>query len=127
MLTDKEFTHCSKCETVWKRKIDFLSDTSTSFVAYNADFEYLEHGNFVFKHDTCGSYIEIQIVNFKGLYDGPIYTERKTGTENCPEYCLNSSELRPCPEECECAYVREIIQPLIKFIEYLRILVKVEV
>ncbi|MBT4483603.1 MAG: hypothetical protein HOC71_07990 [Candidatus Latescibacteria bacterium] len=113
MLSDKEFTHCAKCETFWNKRIDFLSDTATEIVAYNPDIKYLEHGNFVFKHDTCGSNIEIQVVNFKDLYDGPIYKERKTGTENCPEYCLNSSELRPCSEECECAYVREIIQALL--------------
>ncbi len=113
MLLSKEFTHCPQCKTVWNRRIDFLSDTSTAIVAYNPDFENLEHGNFVFKHYTCCSNIELQVVNFKDLYDGPIYKERKTGTENCHEYCLNSSELRPCPEECECAYVREIIQTLI--------------
>ncbi|MFC1691997.1 hypothetical protein ACFL1R_00655 [Candidatus Latescibacterota bacterium] len=113
MVLSKEFTHCPKCETVWNRRIDFLSDTSTAIVAYNPDFEYLNQGTFVFKHDTCDSNIELQVINFNDLYNGQIFTERKTGTKNCPEYCLNSSELRPCPEECECAYVREIMQTLI--------------
>jgi hypothetical protein len=36
--------------------------------------------------------------------------ERKTGTEECPGYCLHQDELQPCPARCECAYVREIIQ-----------------
>lgn len=31
-------------------------------------------------------------------------------TDKCSDYCLNKDDLRPCPVECECAYVREVIQ-----------------
>jgi len=51
----------------------------------------------------------IHVEDFKDLYDGPIFEARATGGEECPDYCIRQDELRPCPAQCECAYVREII------------------
>jgi hypothetical protein len=31
------------------------------------------------------------------------------GTEECSEYCLYSEMIDRCPVECECAYVREVL------------------
>jgi hypothetical protein len=47
---------------------------------------------------------------FEDLYNGPVFKKRVTGSEECPEYCLHEDELLPCPNQCECAYVREVIQ-----------------
>ena len=47
---------------------------------------------------------------FQNLYNGPIFEQRLTESEDCPGYCLRKDELRLCPAKCECAYVREIIQ-----------------
>jgi hypothetical protein len=59
---------------------------------------------------TCLSTIAVPAGLFKDLYDGPIFSERQTNTENCPGYCGDRDNFEPCEAECECAYVREIIQ-----------------
>ena len=105
-----EFASCPKCKFVWNRRGAFLVDPSTEIISYFVNFDDLDRGYFVFKHNTCGATLKLQVLDFKDLYSGHIHSERKTGTENCPEYCLNPDELHPCPEECECAYAREIIQ-----------------
>ena len=110
METTSDFTQCMLCGTSWVKRIDFLSDDSTKITAYEADFNDLDQGTFIFYHKKCGGTVSLPAIQFKTLYDGPVYTERKTGTDDCPEYCLDPHELQPCPKECECAYVREIIQ-----------------
>ena len=110
MKTTSDFFKCMNCGTSWKKRIDFLCDDSTKITAYEADFKNLDQGTFVFYHSTCGVIFSLQASKFRDLYDGHVYTERKTDTENCPDYCKNPDELKPCQEECECAYVREIIQ-----------------
>lgn len=63
--------------------------------------------------EKCGTTLAIAAGKFSDIYDGPIFKkERMTGTEECPEYCLNVYELEQCPQKCECAYVREILQIL---------------
>ncbi|MFC1816982.1 hypothetical protein ACFL0M_13840 [Thermodesulfobacteriota bacterium] len=88
---------------------NFLSDPGLEIVGYQVDFEELTEGIFLFNH-SCRGTIAIQAGEFKYLYDGQIFEERATGSDDCPEYCLLQDELRPCPAKCECAYVREIIQ-----------------
>jgi hypothetical protein len=78
-------------------------------MGYQVNFPELEGGFFLFNH-TCGTSLGLMAGDFRGLYEGPVFSERATGTTECPEYCLHKSELRPCPAKCECAYVREIIQ-----------------
>ena len=110
METTSDFTQCMLCGTSWVKRIDFLCDDSTKITAYKADFNNLEQGEFLFHHEKCGGTVSLPAVHFKALYDGPVYTERKTGTDDCPDYCYDPQELKPCPEECECAHVREIIR-----------------
>lgn len=47
---------------------------------------------------------------FANLYNGPIYTKNIMGTESCPDHCLFKTNLEAYPEQCECNYVREIMQ-----------------
>ena len=79
------------------------------------NFGDLQLGYFLFNHLTCESTIAVHAGLFKNLYDGPIFTERATGTDECPEYCLKEDVLIACPVKCECAYVREIVQVVKKF------------
>ncbi|MDO9548822.1 MAG: hypothetical protein Q7J65_07675 [Candidatus Marinimicrobia bacterium] len=69
--------------------------------------------------------------DFRDLYDGPVFTKRKTGTKDCPGYCLKPQELSKCPNECDCAWAREVVDyvPLgkttrIKDILYIAILIE---
>ena len=103
------FKKCTVCGFQWALLDDFLRDPNIVIIGYQVLFENLTEGLFLFNH-SCKGTLAISAGVFSDLYDGPIFTERATGSEDCPSYCLNKDELRPCPVQCECAYVREIIQ-----------------
>lgn len=86
-----------------------MEDPALNLIGYQVNFDYLEEGFFLFNHH-CNTTLAIRAGEFKDLYTGPIFSERLTNTDECPEYCLHKEELRPCPAKCECAYIREIIQ-----------------
>jgi hypothetical protein len=103
------FKQCS-CKKVWRTREEFLDDPEVEIIGYQVDLEKLENGFFLFNHHACKSTLGVTIFIFKDLYDGPVYTERKTGSEECPTFCLYKENLERCPAKCACAYVREIIQ-----------------
>ena len=103
------FKQCTVCRQKWPTRQDFIVDPDIRIVGYQVNFEELKAGLLYFNH-SCKNTIALSADLFTDLYDGPIFTEPKTGTEVCPGYCLNQEELRPCQAECECAYVREIVQ-----------------
>lgn len=105
-----EFKKCTHCGHEWQSREDFLIDPTTDLIGYQVNFGHLNLGYFLFNHLTCGTTLGLAAGLFRDLYKGPVYKQRQTGTETCPEYCLHEKQLEPCPEECECAYVREIIQ-----------------
>ena len=104
------FKECTCCKNPWHSREDFLADSKLDFVGYQVNFGNLELGYFLFNHLSCQSTIAVPAGLFKDLYDGPVFSERKTNTEKCPGYCGDRELLEPCIEECECAYVREIMQ-----------------
>lgn len=103
------FKKCSMCNQVWETRDNFLSDSQTSIVGYNVNFDCLELGFFLFNHD-CGTTLAIEAKQFTDLYKGKVFKERKTSTPDCPGHCLHEGDLEPCNQECECAYVREVLQ-----------------
>jgi len=115
MSFGKSYKKCTCCGIGWKTRDDFLRDCSLVLIGYQANFDSLELGILLFNH-TCGTTLAVHAGDFKDLYKGTIYHERKTGTEDCPEHCLHKEDLEPCPAECECSWVREMIQ-LIKDVE----------
>ncbi|MBW2656958.1 MAG: hypothetical protein JRC59_04530 [Deltaproteobacteria bacterium] len=104
------FKKCTCCNHPWFSRDEFLEDNKLQLVGYQVNFGKLELGYFLFNHLTCLSTIAVPAGMFRDLYDGPVFSERKTDTENCPGYCGDRDILDPCDQECECAYVREIIQ-----------------
>jgi hypothetical protein len=105
----KFFKECSYCDKRWSDRSQFLNDPDIVIVGYQVHFNDLDKGLFLFEH-VCGNSLGIYAGVFKDLYNGPFLTESKTGTDECPEYCLRQEELSLCPAKCECAYVREILQ-----------------
>ena len=103
------FKQCSNCHKVWRTYQEFLADPSVTLVGYQVSFKDLESGLFIFNH-SCKTTMGIPANLFTHLYDGPIFKERLTGTDKCPEHCLHKYDLEPCPYECECAYVRAVLQ-----------------
>ena len=106
---DALFSECQSCHEIWRNYHDFLSDPLITLKGYQVSFKNLRAGQFIFNH-SCGASMSVPVGSFVHLYDGPIYEERATGSDKCPEYCLRPEELCSCPVECECAYVREVLQ-----------------
>jgi hypothetical protein len=109
------FKQCTKCHLIWKDRNAFLSDPDIGMIGYQVNFEDLQLGFFLFNHLSCQTTLAISAARFIDLYDGPIYAQAKTGTEECEAHCLHKNDLEPCGVPCECAYVREIIQILKKW------------
>ncbi|MFH2001785.1 MAG: hypothetical protein ABIK28_19020 [Planctomycetota bacterium] len=104
------FKQCSCCERFWFDRELFLSDDAIDCIGYQVNFDHLELGYFLFNHHTCGSTMAISANCFTDLYDGPIFNERRTGQDECPEFCLHTDNFEKCPAQCICAYVREVLQ-----------------
>ncbi|WP_020677706.1 hypothetical protein [Geopsychrobacter electrodiphilus] len=105
------FKVCLVCQTAWPTRDAFINDAEVGLIGYQANFVAPERGLFLFNH-SCNGTLSIAVDAFADLYAGPVFTERKTGSDECPGYCLHQNNLRPCPATCECAYVREILQLL---------------
>jgi hypothetical protein len=103
------YRKCPNCRFAWSSRQAFLSDPGIEIIGYQVHFKHLAEGLFFFNH-RCKGTLAIRAGEFKDLYHGPIFIKRATGSSDCPGFCLNKNILDPCPAECECAYVREIMQ-----------------
>jgi hypothetical protein len=106
------FKTCPKCKKKWNSRREFLADIMLHLNGYQAAFDKLESGLFLFTHlcDECKSTMSIRVSNFDDLYSGVRYSENKALTDDCPRYCIDEHNLERCVTKCECAFVREIIQ-----------------
>lgn len=111
------FKKCSACGQEWDTREVFLSDPQVTTIGYQVSFMSLQAGCFLFNHARadCRTTLSVPAGAFFDLYEGAIYEERKAGSSECPGYCLNRDDLRACPVRCECAFVRELLQTIIKW------------
>ncbi len=65
-------------------------------------------GLFLFNHDCCTT-IAIQIHLLRDLYTGPVYPELKMNMEGCPGYCSDKYNFKPCKNNCQATFVRQIL------------------
>lgn len=105
----KAFKICPNCGHLWVERDAFINDPEVSIVGYQVHFEDLKAGFFLFNH-SCNTTFALKVEDFQDLYAGPVFEERKTGSDECPGFCLKEHSLEPCKAKCECAFVREIIQ-----------------
>lgn len=87
-----------------------MSDPNVEIVGYQVDFEELQLGLFLFNHSVCRTTLSIEAREFSDLHKGPVFSDRKTGTSDCPGHCMHRDDLEACPARCECAYIRETLQ-----------------
>lgn len=106
---ENPFKQCPNCAQTWQNREEMLADPQVFIIGYQAHFQELEIGLFLFNH-SCGTTFSIEARRFIDLYNGPVFKERKTGSPDCMGYCLKRDCLQPCPAKCECAYVRELVQ-----------------
>ena len=106
------FKQCTLCGWKWEKRDEFLTDPGVKLVGYQVRFFQLTTGLFLFNHlaPDCLTTLAIPAGQFEDLYHGPVFQVRVTGTKACPGHCQRECDLEPCPQKCECAYVREIIQ-----------------
>ena len=117
-MADKAtFKKCPMCAATWNSRKQFLNDATLMLNGYQADFDSLAKGLFYFTHkvDQCNSTMAVEAGRFFSLYKGRMYFTRRTGEAECPGYCLQRDILDSCPAECECAFVREIIDIIKKY------------
>jgi hypothetical protein len=106
------FKTCPYCSKVWNTLEDFLSDPELELAGYQVAFEDLEGGLFFFTHiqKNCGTTLAIKVRDFISLSSRPIVAARTKKPEGCSNLCVRQGALEPCPIECECVWVREILQ-----------------
>lgn len=107
-MSESTFKRCT-CGHAWAAREDFLGDPDIALVEYQVDFEALHLGLLLFNH-RCRTTLAMDAGQFRDLYNGPVFAKKATGSADCPGYCGNKDSLDRCPAECECAYVREILQ-----------------
>jgi hypothetical protein len=106
------FKTCPHCGKTWPDRDMFLEDHGLEVIGYQVDFEAIERGLFLFNHQDCQTTLAIPAGSFKDFHLGPFFSERQTGSESCPGYCLRQQALEPCPAECACAWVRDVLQTI---------------
>ena len=103
------FKICPVCDFPWPTREAFLRDPALKLIGYQVNFAKLKLGHFLFNH-SCKATLGVHANAFWDLYQGTVFMERATGGDQCPEYCLHQDVLDPCQAQCECAFVREILQ-----------------
>ena len=105
------FKACPNCGYRWPTRDAFMADADLKLLGYQPNFVILSKGLFLFNH-RCGTTVSVKVHHFSDLYQGPVFDDPLFGSSECLGYCLHRSELRPCPSECECSYVRYILDLL---------------
>jgi hypothetical protein len=106
------FKTCPVCNQKWLTRDDFLSDPKIKLLGYQVNFDELTLGAVLFNHEICLDTLAVMVECFADLKTGPIYRERKFGSDECPGYCLYECNLNLCTAKCECAWVRDVLQKL---------------
>jgi len=103
------FKKCPTCGFQWADLDSFLDDPGVALVGYQVNLTQLEEGFLLFNH-SCGTTMSCKVGDFLDLRAGPILAKCAMGTEVCPGACLRPDDLSPCPAECECVFVRDIMR-----------------
>jgi len=111
------YKRCPNCDFQWTVREDLLSDRNIELVGYQVNFKRLEAGILLFNH-RCKGTLALYAGDFADLHDGPIFEKRAFGKDDCPGHCLHEEDFRPCPVECECAYVRNVLHKIKSWPKY---------
>jgi hypothetical protein len=106
----KSYKTCT-CGFVWVSRDVFLSDPYVKLVGYQVNFEDLKAGYFMFNHlaGSCKTTLSLSAGDFFDLYDGPVFRMRSADKPECGKHCFHHGDLKSCPVQCECSFVRDIL------------------
>jgi hypothetical protein len=111
MSTDTgAFKTCPNCGRPWESRRDFLDDPELSFLGYQAFVRDGILGLFMFNHHPCGTTMAVSAERFEDLRPGPMYETSHPRPAVAPAYCLDAGDPADCPPQCECGFVREVVE-----------------
>jgi len=116
-MQPEPFKTCTSCGHVWPSLEVFLSDPKIVLAGYQPHFDDLTAGLFIFTHlkETCGTSMAIPVHQFIELSNRPILSARTREPEGCPNLCMRKGCFDPCPVECECNWVRDVLSRIEKW------------
>jgi hypothetical protein len=105
------FKVCPSCRRGWETREEFLSDPEIVLCGYQANFLRLEAGFFLFQHsqEGCDTSLGVEAREFLDLHEGPVFEVPRSDVM-CQGLCSQMKVLGPCENECECRYVRDVLQ-----------------
>ena len=117
IVANHSFKSCAFCKKDWQNRDEFLADRDIKLVGYQPHFKNMEEGLFLFNHHVCNSTLSVISHKFRDLYTGPLYTLNKLNNDelnydDCPDFCLFKHKMQGCLQQCERAFVSEVIQVL---------------
>lgn len=117
-MSKTPFKVCPACSEKWDMIEALLTDPLIELVGYQVNLDVLDEGLFYFLHhrEGCGTTMAIPVAAFKGLSDLPFLAPSAANRPGgCPGLCLKEGELGACPQECECTWVRDIMQTILRW------------
>jgi len=111
------FKKCTGCGHHWAKRENFISDPQVQLIGYQVNFDELDSGYFLFNHlnPICLTTLALHTGIFRDLYCGEVTHLRETGTIKCTGYCLHPDNMKVCSAKCECNFVREVMQVVLKW------------
>jgi hypothetical protein len=108
------FKECTGCKKFWKSRDMFLSDPKISFLGYQATFDNLGMGYFLFNHleKKCLTTMSIPADEFLDLC-AKGSTPDSLG-EKCHENCTYCGTFKACTRQNKYGCLKEIIQNIKK-------------
>ena len=103
------FKKCTLCGHIWENREAFLTDPDLVIIGYQASFEKIQDGMFLFNH-VCETTLAMGVMKFDDLYTGPTYDMSLADTDECSNLCSDMNKLDACSAKCKYAYVRDIMQ-----------------
>lgn len=113
-MKEEAFKTCTTCANPWPTLDEFLSDPEVKLAGYQVHFDDLEGGLFFFSHLHKGCYttLAIPVTDFLALNDRPLLSKRDKQLCVGSDFCVHQDDIMPKPVECECLWVRDILQTI---------------
>lgn len=110
------FRKCTGCNELWGDRGEFLSDPMISFLGYQATFDNMGMGYFLFNHleRKCLTTIAIPTDMFLDLCV-PGKHDVDLPIEKCHENCTHHGDFKACTRQCQYGCLKEIIQNIKKW------------
>ncbi|HOX06202.1 MAG TPA: hypothetical protein PK280_07360 [Planctomycetota bacterium] len=110
------FRKCPQCDCRWPGREAFLADPAVALSGCQVDTDNPRGSALVFDHKVagCGTTIAIPVRHFADLYSGPVHKVNWAPSAKCPRKCFDPKNLDSCPAQCASAFVREILQSVLR-------------